>query len=53
MRFALLAVTLIAGGFIGTNAITAVSQMQDAKMERFCQAVPHGASYDDACAKYR
>jgi len=53
MRFALLIATLIAGGFIGTNAITAVSQMQDTRMERFCQAVPVGASYDDACAKYR
>lgn len=53
MRIALLLATIVAGGFIGTNAITAVSQMQDAKMERFCQAVPHGASYDDACAKYR
>ena len=53
MRFALLLVTLIAGGFIGTNAITAVSEMQDAKMTRFCEAVPVGASYDDTCAKYR
>lgn len=53
MRFALLIATLIAGGFIGTNAITAVSEMQDAKMTRFCEAVPVGASYDDACAKYR
>jgi len=53
MRFALLIATLIAGGFIGTNAITAVSEMQDTRMERLCQQLPVGASYDDACAKYR
>jgi hypothetical protein len=53
MRIALLLATIIAGGFIGTNAITAVSEMQDAKMTRFCAAVPVGASYDDTCAKYR
>ena len=53
MRIALLSVTVFFGTLIGMQAITAVSEMQDAKMTRFCEAVPVGASYDDACAKYR
>lgn len=53
MRIALLAVVVFFGTLIGTNAITSVSEMQDAKMTRFCEAVPVGSSYDDACTKYR
>ena len=46
MRFILVAVVISFGTVIGVNAINNVSEMQDAKMTRFCQAVPIGASYD-------
>jgi len=53
MRFILLGIVLTSGIFIGTRAINAVSDMQDAKMARFCKTIPVGASYDDICAKYK
>lgn len=53
MRFILLGIVITSGIFIGTRAIDSVSQMQDAKMTRFCQQIPAGASYDDICAKYK
>ena len=53
MRIILVAGVVILGANIGINAIRAVSTMQDSKMERFCNQVPVGASYDDECAKYR
>jgi hypothetical protein len=53
MRIFLAAIVVIIGTTIGVNAINAVSNMQDAKMTRFCKSIPVGASYDDVCAKYR
>ena len=38
MRIALLAVVVFFGTLIGTNAITSVSEMQDAKMQKLCDA---------------
>ena len=38
MRIALLAVVVFFGTLIGTNAITSVSEMQDAKMQKLCTA---------------
>jgi uncharacterized phage infection (PIP) family protein YhgE len=53
MRFILLGFVIGSGFIIGTRAIHSVSNMQDAKMTRFCQSIPAGASYDDICAKYK
>jgi hypothetical protein len=53
MRIILVAGVIILGANIGINAIRSVSTMQDSKMERFCNQVPVGASYDDVCAKYK
>ena len=53
MRFILVAVVISFGTMIGVNAINNVSQMQDAKMTRFCQSVPIGASYDEMCKEFR
>ena len=44
---------IIVGTTIGVNAINSVSQMQDAKMTRFCKSVPVGASYDEMCKDFR
>ena len=53
MRFILVAVVISFGTVIGVNAINNVSEMQDAKMTRFCQSVPVGASYDEMCKDFR
>ena len=53
MRFILVAVVISFGTVIGVNAINNVSEMQDAKMTRFCQSVPIGASYDEMCRDFR
>ena len=53
MRIALLSVVVFFGSVIGVNAISAFTDMQDARMTRFCKSVPLGASYDDTCSKYR
>lgn len=53
MRIILLAVVVSFGTVIGVNAINNVSDMQDAKMTRFCQSVPIGASYDEMCREFR
>ena len=53
MRFILVAVMISFGTAIGVNAINNVSEMQDAKMTRFCQSVPIGASYDEMCKEFR
>ena len=53
MRLILAAFVVIIGTTIGVNAINAVSNMQDAKMTRFCKRVPIGASYDEMCRDYR
>ena len=53
MRFILVAVVISFGTVIGVNAINNVSEMQDAKMTRFCQFVPVGASYDERCKEFR
>ena len=49
----LLAVVVTFGTVIGVNAIDNVSEMQDAKMTRFCKSVPVGASYDEMCKEFR
>ena len=53
MRLILAAFVVIIGTTVGVHAINAVSNMQDAKMTRFCKQIPVGASYDEMCAKYR
>jgi hypothetical protein len=53
MRIILLAVVVTFGTMIGVNAINSVSEMQDAKMTRFCKQVPVGASYDEMCKDFR
>ena len=53
MRIALLSVVVFFGSIIGVNAINAFTDMQDARMTRFCKSVPLGSSYDDTCSKYR
>ena len=53
MRIILLAVVVTFGTMIGVNAINSVSDMQDAKMTRFCKQVPVGASYDEMCKDFR
>ena len=45
MRIALLALTVFFGTLIGTQAITSVSEMQDAKMQKLC-----AAGLQSACA---
>ena len=53
MRLILASIVIIIGTTIGVNAINAVSNMQDAKMTRFCKQVSIGASYDEMCRDYR
>ncbi len=53
MRLFLAAIVVIIGTTIGVNAINAVSNMQDARMTRFCKSIPVGASYDEMCRDYR
>ncbi|AGH56593.1 hypothetical protein CPUG_00101 [Cyanophage Syn10] len=53
MRIFLAAIVVIIGTTIGVNAINAVSNMQDAKMTRFCKSIPVGASYDEMCKDFR
>jgi hypothetical protein len=53
MRLILLAFVVIFGSIIGTSAINTVSNLQDAKLQRFCKQVPQGASYDEMCARFR
>jgi len=53
MRLILAAFVVIIGTTIGVNAINAVSNMQDAKMTRFCKSIPVGASYDEMCKDFR
>ena len=38
---------------IGIHAIESVNDMQDSKMQRFCEQIPSGVSYDEICAKYK
>jgi hypothetical protein len=53
MRLILAAFVIIIGTTIGVNAINSVSNMQDAKLSRFCKGVPVGSSYDDMCKDFR
>ena len=53
MRLTLLTIVLFFGGLIGINAIQTVSQLQDAKLQRFCKQIPQGASYDEMCKDFR
>ena len=53
MRFILASLVIIVGTTIGVNAINSVSQMQDAKMTRFCKSVPVGKqSHDEMCKDF-
>ena len=53
MRLALTFLVVVLGANIGINAIRAVNDMQDSKLERFCQQIPVGASYDEMCARFK
>ena len=53
MKFILGLVVISFGTVIGVNAINNVSEMQDAKMTRFCKQIPVGASYDEMCKEFR
>ena len=53
MRIILLAIVVTLGTMIGVEAINNVSEMQDAKMTRFCKSAPVGASYDEMCKDFR
>jgi len=53
MRLILLAFVVTFGSIIGINAINSVSNIQDAKLQRFCKQIPVGASYDDLCQEFR
>lgn len=53
MRLILVAIVVIVGANIGISAVDTVTKMQDAKMTRFCESVPVGASYDETCRDYR
>ena len=46
MRLILAAIVIIIGANIGINAINSVSNIQDAKLQRFCKQIPIGAGYD-------
>ena len=53
MRLFLSALVIIIGTAIGVNAINTVSQLQDAKQQRFCKQIPIGAGYDEMCKDFR
>jgi len=53
MRLILLAFVVTFGSIIGINAINSVSNIQDAKLQRFCKQIPVGASYDEMCKDFR
>jgi hypothetical protein len=53
MRLFLASLVIIIGTAIGVNAINAVSNLQDAKLQRFCKQIPQGASYDEMCKDFR
>ena len=53
MRLILAGFVIAVGAVIGLSAINTVSQMQDAKLSRFCKQVPIGASYDEMCKDFR
>lgn len=53
MRLALAGFVIVIGAMIGTAAVQSVSQLQDAKLQRFCKQIPVGASYDEMCKDFR
>ncbi|AOO01874.1 hypothetical protein RW020709_077 [Synechococcus phage S-RIM2] len=53
MRLFLASLVIIIGTTIGVNAINSISQMQDAKLQRFCKQIPIGSSYDEMCNSYK
>jgi hypothetical protein len=53
MRLILLGFVLTFGSVIGLSAIGSITQMQDAKLARFCKSIPVGASYDEMCQDFR
>jgi len=53
MRIVLLGFVLVIGGMVGVSVVDTVNNMQDSKMQRFCDQIPSGVSYDEICAKYK
>lgn len=53
MRLILAGFVIAFGTVIGLSAIQSVTDMQDAKLSRFCKGVPVGSSYDDMCKDVR
>jgi hypothetical protein len=53
MRLFLASLVIIFGTMIGVNAINTVSNLQDAKQQRFCKQIPIGSSYDEMCKDFR
>ena len=53
MRIALAVFVIIIGAMVGTSAIQTVNELQNAKLQRLCKQLPHGASYDEMCKDFR
>lgn len=53
MRISLVILVVILGTNLGINAIRSISNIQDAKLQRLCKQLPHGASYDEMCKDFR
>jgi hypothetical protein len=53
MRIFLVSLVVIFGAAIGVNLINSFSNLQDAKLQRICKQLPHGASYDEMCREFR
>ena len=53
MRYALIGLMLTIGTAIGINSINAISNIQDAKMQRLCKVMSNDVSYREICKDYR
>jgi len=53
MRIFLGTFVIVIGSIVMIHAIDSVDKMQDSKMQRFCEQIPSGVSYDEICAKYK
>ena len=53
MRIFLAAIVVIIGANIGITAINSFTEIQDAKLQRFCKQIPIGSGYDETCKDYR
>ncbi len=52
MRLFLASLVLVIGAAIGVNAINTVEKMQNDRMQRLCNSLPTGASYDEMCRDF-